>query len=115
MKTLLLTLFLLTSCANYRIPDRGLSMEERHFYVIQSGYVLTKQQKDAFVDGKPMLGMNQDLIFNLYGSPHKRVEMSDKDKKVTLWIYYGIDNKEFKIFKRFVFTNDSLTFIRIYE
>lgn len=67
------------SCAtNKPLATRGLSPEERRYYIIQNGYGLTQEVKDAFLDGYPVKGMSKDLVFQLFGPADREILRGDQ-------------------------------------
>ncbi len=68
------SLFLAMGCAsNYTRPlvSRGLPAEERKDYVIQNGYGIPENIKDAFLEGYPVEGMAREMVFQLFGAPDR--------------------------------------------
>lgn len=68
-----LSLFVFGCASNYTRPlvSRGLPAEERKDYVIQNGFGLPENIKQAFLEGYPEVGMARELIFQLYGAPDR--------------------------------------------
>lgn len=67
-------LALLAACASaYTRPlvSRGLPAEERKDYIIQNGYGIPENVKQAFLDGYVEVGMARELVFQLYGAPDR--------------------------------------------
>lgn len=69
-------LFLVACAAQYTKPlvTRGLSAEERKDYIIQNGFGLSEQVKQAFLDGFVEVGMPREMVFQLYGAPDRTSE-----------------------------------------
>ncbi len=66
---------LLVSCATHKpLYTRGLSADERRYFVVQNGYGITKDVKSAFLEGVPAVGMTQDMVHQLYGPPDRALE-----------------------------------------
>ena len=66
--------FSLLACAsNYTRPlvSRGLPAEERKDYVIQNGFGIPENIKQAFLDGYVEVGMTREMVFQLYGAPDR--------------------------------------------
>jgi hypothetical protein len=64
----------LTACAsNYTRPlvSRGLPAEERKDYIIQNGFGIPENIKQAFLDGFVEVGMTREMVFQLYGAPDR--------------------------------------------
>ncbi|MBF0430821.1 MAG: hypothetical protein HQK83_06050 [Fibrobacteria bacterium] len=78
---LLLLIALIACSTNRPLITRGLNSEERRHFVVQNGYGISEENKRSFLDGFPLEGMSQDLIFQLYGAPDR----TDDDD--TLWEY----------------------------
>jgi hypothetical protein len=69
---LLITAVLFFGCsANRPLSSRGLNSEERRHYIIQNGYGIPNDIKNSFLEGFPFVGMDQELIFQLYGAPDR--------------------------------------------
>jgi hypothetical protein len=67
-------LVLLMACAPaYTRPlvSRGLPAEERKDYIIQNGYGIPENVKQAFLEGFVEVGMARELVFQLYGAPDR--------------------------------------------
>lgn len=74
--------FLFACAANNRpLITRGITDEERRFYIIQNGYGIEPEIRQAFLEGELKLGMNKDLVFQMYGAPDR----TRKDN--TVWEY----------------------------
>jgi hypothetical protein len=64
----------LAACAsNYTRPlvSRGLPAEERKDYIIQNGFGIPENIKQAFLDGYVEVGMSREMVFQLYGAPDR--------------------------------------------
>jgi hypothetical protein len=62
------------ACAsNYTRPlvSRGLPAEERKDYIIQNGFGIPENIKQAFLDGYVEVGMAREMVFQLYGAPDR--------------------------------------------
>ncbi len=59
------------STYNRPLVTRGISAEEREYYVVQNGFGLKHDIKRAFLDGNPIPGMNKDMVFQIYGAPDR--------------------------------------------
>ncbi len=71
---MVLTLSFLIGCAsNYTRPlvSRGLPTEERKDYIIQNGFGIPDNIKQAFLDGFPLEGMSREMVFQLFGNPDR--------------------------------------------
>ena len=79
-----LAMLLLACSTNRPLIDRGLKVEERRYYVIQSGYGIESDIKASFLGGFVSDGMDQELVFQLYGPPDRSIEDD------TVWEY--LDN-----------------------
>jgi hypothetical protein len=78
----LLLLIALFGCSTNRpLTSRGISSDERRHYIIQNGYGVTKEIKESFLAGFPMVDMHQDMIFELYGAPDRTLKLD------TVWEY----------------------------
>jgi hypothetical protein len=73
-------LFLIAGClvfaacaSNYTRPlvSRGLPAEERKDYIIQNGFGIPENIKQAFLDGYVEVGMAREMVFQLYGAPDR--------------------------------------------
>jgi hypothetical protein len=67
-------LMVIAACAsNYTRPlvSRGLPAEERKDYIIQNGFGIPENVKQAFLDGFVEVGMTRELVFQLYGAPDR--------------------------------------------
>jgi hypothetical protein len=67
-------LAVLLACAPaYTRPlvSRGLPAEERKDYIIQNGYGIPENIKQAFLEGFVEVGMAKELVFQLYGTPDR--------------------------------------------
>lgn len=64
----------IAACASsYTRPlvSRGLPAEERKDYIIQNGFGIPENIKQAFLDGFVEVGMARELVFQLYGAPDR--------------------------------------------
>lgn len=67
-----LIISLLLSCSSTGpLNSRGLNPDERRYFIVQNGYGIPKDMKDSFLEGFAMVGMDQELIFQLYGAPDR--------------------------------------------
>jgi hypothetical protein len=66
-------LLVLACASNYTRPlvSRGLPAEERKDYIIQNGYGIPENIKQAFLEGYVEVGMARELVFQLYGAPDR--------------------------------------------
>ncbi len=67
-------LALLAACASpYTRPlvSRGLPAEERKDYIIQNGFGIPENIKQAFLEGFVEVGMAREMVFQLYGAPDR--------------------------------------------
>lgn len=67
----------LLACAqpyNRPLVTRGLSAEERKDYIIQNGFGIPEQVKQAFLDGYVEVAMPREMVFQLYGAPDRTSE-----------------------------------------
>jgi hypothetical protein len=66
-------LALLACASNYTRPltSRGLPAEERKDYIIQNGFGIPENIKQAFLDGYVEVGMAREMVFQLYGAPDR--------------------------------------------
>ncbi|MBW8889487.1 MAG: hypothetical protein JF616_17155 [Fibrobacteres bacterium] len=65
---------ILDACATgYTRPlvSRGLPAEERKDYIIQNGFGIPENVKQAFLDGYVEVGMAREMVFQLYGAPDR--------------------------------------------
>lgn len=65
---------ILTACtSNYTRPlvARGLPPDERKDYIIQNGFGIPENIKQAFLEGYVEVGMAREMVFQLYGSPDR--------------------------------------------
>jgi hypothetical protein len=65
---------MLAACASsYTRPlvSRGLPAEERKDYIIQNGFGIPENIKQAFLDGYVEVGMTREMVFQLYGAPDR--------------------------------------------
>jgi hypothetical protein len=65
---------MLAACAStYTRPlvSRGLPAEERKDYIIQTGFGIPENIKQAFLDGFVEVGMTREMVFQLYGAPDR--------------------------------------------
>lgn len=53
------------------LVSRGLPADERKDYVIQNGFGIPENIKQAFLDGYVEVGMGRELVFQLYGAPDR--------------------------------------------
>ncbi len=69
-------------CSTIRpLNSRGLNPDERRHFIVQNGYGIPKDVKNTFLEGFSMVGMEQELIFQLYGAPDRT------SKNDTRWEY----------------------------
>ncbi|MDB6035955.1 MAG: hypothetical protein JWM16_6293 [Verrucomicrobiales bacterium] len=64
----------LVACASgYTRPlvSRGLPAEERKDYIIQNGFGIPENVKQAFLEGFVEVGMAREMVFQLYGAPDR--------------------------------------------
>lgn len=67
-------LVLLAACASHYtrpLVSRGLPAEERKDYIIQNGFGIPENVKQAFLDGYVEVGMAREMVFQLYGAPDR--------------------------------------------
>jgi hypothetical protein len=67
-------LAILAACASpYTRPlvSRGLPAEERKDYIIQNGFGIPENIKQAFLEGYVEVGMAREMVFQLYGAPDR--------------------------------------------
>ena len=67
-------LVVLAACASgYTRPlvSRGLPSEERKDYIIQNGFGIPENIKQAFLEGFVEVGMAREMVFQLYGAPDR--------------------------------------------
>lgn len=72
--SLALLLALALGCAssyNRPLVSRGLPADERKDYIIQNGFGIPENIKQAFLDGFVEVGMGRELVFQLYGAPDR--------------------------------------------
>jgi len=75
----LLVVFIVFSCSSNRpLLSRGLNSEERRHYIIQNGYGISKEVSQSFIEGIPQVGMDQDLIFQLFSAPDRTANQDTK-------------------------------------
>ena len=70
-------LILASGCAsNYSRPliSRGLPAQERKDYIIQNGFGIPENVKQAFLEGYPLEGMSREMVFQLFGNPDRTSE-----------------------------------------
>ncbi len=67
------SLALLACASGYTRPlvSRGLPAEERKDYIIQNGFGIPENIKQAFLDGYVEVGMTREMVFQLYGAPDR--------------------------------------------
>ncbi|MDQ3000610.1 MAG: hypothetical protein M3Y08_05040 [Fibrobacterota bacterium] len=53
------------------LASRGLPAEERKDYIIQNGYGISENIKQAFLEGFVEVDMAKELVFQLYGTPDR--------------------------------------------
>ena len=83
---IILTISVILSCSTNRpLNSRGLNADERRHFIVQNGYGIPKDIKNSFLEGFAMEGMDQELIFQLYGAPDRT------SKNDTKWEY--VNNK----------------------
>ncbi len=71
------TLIVAIGCAsNYTRPliSRGLPVQERKDYIIQNGFGIPENIKQAFLEGYPIEGMPRQMVFQLFGNPDRTSE-----------------------------------------
>jgi len=59
------------SSYNRPLVSRGLPADERKDYVIQNGFGIPENIKQAFLEGYVEVGMGRELVFQLYGAPDR--------------------------------------------
>ena len=66
----IILIMLIFSCS-YQQPlnSRGISEDERRFYIKQYGYGISNDMKFDFMNGYTSKGMLRELVFRLYGPP----------------------------------------------
>jgi len=89
------------ACATYKpLTERGLSPEDRREHIVQNGYGLTSEVKDAFLKGYLVKGMSRDLVFQLFGPADRQSQFGnfweyfDSRKKVITAIKFNEDVAE---------------------
>ncbi len=68
------SLIFLSACASHYtrpLVARGLPAEERKDYIIQNGFGIPENVKQAFLDGFVEVGMAREMVFQLYGAPDR--------------------------------------------
>ena len=114
MKFFILIIFLLCACStNPPLTKRGLPNAERQFFIIQNGWGLSQEIKSSFKAGLPCLGMQTDLIFNMYGSPDfvQKVKLDPDNGQIMeyKWSYYNVKKTKgwtFDVILEFIFDED---------
>lgn len=94
-----------------RLTSGGLSPEERRFYIIQNGWGMSTAMKKCFIAGKPMIGMNKEHIFMLFG--HADQIVKDETKEIIIWKYFTIENRELVIALEAIFDSDETEVLQI--
>jgi hypothetical protein len=67
-------LFVFAACASHYtrpLVSRGLPAEERKDYIIQNGFGIPENVKQAFLEGFVETGMTREMVFQLYGAPDR--------------------------------------------
>jgi len=105
---ILLILLVLACSSNAPLVSRGLPPAEREFYIIQNGWGLTQEIKDSFKQGIPCIGMKQELVFSLYGSPDQiyRARDEETEKHKETWNYYKVENRTLVMMAKIQFDSD---------
>jgi len=97
MKFLLILTFLLYGCSR-TVPllKRGLSSDDRVFFVVQNGYGMNDQIRRGFIHGKVCIGMTSEHVFMLYGSPTRQYTILDEKtaNSKEIWNYKEFINQE---------------------
>jgi hypothetical protein len=103
-----ISLFLFYCSSSKSLVSRGLSTEERKFFIIQSGYGLTQEMKDVFLKGLPCIGMDANMVFSMYGAPDFNEPI--KDNSEYKWTYIKINKQnslQMEVLIEFVFDNNN--------
>ncbi len=94
-----LPIYLITSCAIQDRPllTRGLPKSEREFYIMQNGYYMPWNKRQAFINGDIQLGMNKEMVFQMIGTPdrtfNKDCVWEYTDRKGSTILHLIFDNK----------------------
>jgi hypothetical protein len=105
MRYLIILLFLLGCSTSISLKSRGLSENDRRFYIIQNGYVINKEVRRSFEEGVICEKMPKELVFQMYGYPDIMTDLPDGEYK---WTYLQLDNsrvEKYKIILEAVFTD----------
>jgi hypothetical protein len=111
MKQLIIIIVvLLTACSTTRpLIDRGLSLEEREFYIIQNGWGMSQDIKNCFIAGKPIIGMTEEHIFMLFGPPDQKY--TNIDEYTEIWHYLTVEKRNLIELLKVTFDKKSQTVI----
>ena len=93
MKHLILTCItvMLMACAiNKPLTSGGLNTKDRQFFVIQNGWGMNMALKDCFKLGHPSIGMTEEHIYMLFGSPNVIGSKLDSNEVRKVWRYTKI-------------------------
>lgn len=111
-----ISLFLFFCSSSKSLVSRGLSAEERKFFIVQSGYGLTQEMKDTFLKGLPCIGMDANMIFSMYGAPDFNEPIKKDSNNVTSdykWTYIKINKQnslQMEVLIEFIFdSNNKIT------
>jgi len=68
---------LLIGCASvsnnsFSLVNGGMSSSERKTYIKGNGIGFSDESKEAFVEGRIIIGMHKNLVYRLYGEPFNR-------------------------------------------
>lgn len=67
----LLAIMACASSSDRSLAKRGLPAEERHGFIIQHGYQVPLEIRQAFERGQVVSGMDKEFVFQLYGRPDR--------------------------------------------
>ncbi len=99
--SVLTAVFLIGCAAKYTRPlvTRGLPAEERKDYIVQNGFGIPENIKNAFLEGYPIEGMGRELVYQMFGAPDRT---GDREN---IWEY--VDGKG-KVIVGITFKNDKI-------
>lgn len=105
MRYLIILLFLVGCSTTIPLKSRGLSENDRRFYIIQNGYVINKEVRRSFEEGVICEKMPKELVFQMYGYPDIITDLPDGEYK---WTYLQLDHskvEKYRIVLEVVFTD----------
>jgi hypothetical protein len=88
--TILLLLLIGCSSTTSRLTSGGFTSTERKGYIKTHGRIMNERMLNGFLKGKVCIGMNQEYLFLMYGSPSRIYAVTEPGSSVRrkAWAYH---------------------------